>query len=495
MYPIRTMRIRRLSAGAALALSIALSARPAASFADVFSDAMVKNAEFRTCFGQEQPLPRRLSSCTVLLEKETLEKSEYRMVFLTRAQIYLQDGDDRAASQDFNSAVKVDPKSDRAWVARGSYYLSKGDYPAALNDFNVAVKLDPKDPIAFDNRGIGLNYLGKHEEAIADFTRAIALNPRNLSAYANRATAALAAGHLDQVIADLTEVIRAEPGNGMAYYNRGTAYDRQGNPDRAVEEYRNAARRMPGFAPAFAALGRLLKDKDPDTAVAQMSEAIRLDPRSPALRSRATLYLAMGRLDQALSDFNRVIANDGTDAIAYLDRGATNEKLGRLEDALRDYTRSFELSPTVAVEIDRGTAYSLLQLPEQALVDFNAVLAIEPKNVLGLLGRASVHEAQKRLSASLEDYTRVIEVDPGNVLAYFRRGNVHLDRLEFAAAFGDYSASLRLDPNQAVAFYNRAIADGRLGHGKDAAEDRRRALALDPELANGELIAQKRGAH
>jgi lipoprotein NlpI len=154
-------RSRQSIIGAALALTIALTVRYGLSFADVFADAMLKNEEFRACFDQQQPLPRRLSSCTVLLEKETLEKHEYGMVFLARAQIHQKSGNDRAALQDLNSAVKIDPKSNRARVARGSYYLSKADYPAALDDFDAAVKLDPKDPIAYVNRGVGLNYLGR----------------------------------------------------------------------------------------------------------------------------------------------------------------------------------------------------------------------------------------------------------------------------------------------------------------------------------------------
>ena len=64
-----------------------------------------------------------------------------------------------------------------------------------------------------------------------------------------------------------------------------------------------------------------------------------------------------------------------------------------------------------------------------------------------------------------------------------------LRQREFSAAVSDYSDSLRLDPNQALALYNRAVAAQHLGRLKDAAQDRRRALALDPSLGSGELRA------
>jgi tetratricopeptide (TPR) repeat protein len=332
-------------------------------------------------------------------------------------------------------------------------------------------------------RGTVLDGAGKHDEAIADFTRAIALDPHDQIAYSNRATVYMASGRFELAIVDLTEVIRAEPANGMAFYNRATAYERSGEGGKALDDYRSAARLLPAFAPATAALGRLLKASDPDAALSELSEAIRLDPKSPALRSRATLYLSLGRLELALLDFNQVIANDGSDSIAFLDRGVANDKLGNIESAVRDYGRSIELSPSTIAHIDRGNAYLRLQQAQKALADFDAALKIESDNVAALLGRANANYARKNLDASLDDYTRVISADPKNSTAYFKRGNIRLDSLAFAEACRDYSDSLKLDPNQPVALYNRSIAEARLGRLRDAAEDRRRALELDPSLA------------
>ncbi|HEY6456267.1 MAG TPA: tetratricopeptide repeat protein [Steroidobacteraceae bacterium] len=333
-------------------------------------------------------------------------------------------------------------------------------------------------------RGTVLNDLGKHDEAIADFTHAIALDPHDQIAYSNRAAEYLTSSRFELAVADLTEVIRADPANGMAFYNRATAYERSGERNKALEDYRNAARLLPSFAAANAALGRLLKASNPDAALSELSAAIQQDPKSPALRSRAILYLSLGRFEQALRDFNQVIASNSSDSIAFLDRGVTNDKIGNMDGAISDYGRSIALVPSVIAYVDRGGAYSRLQQPERALADFDAALKIDSNNLDALLGRANAHYARKELDASLNDYTRVIGADPKNAVAYFKRGNIHLDSLEFAQACSDYTASLKLDPNQPVTLYNKAIAETRLGRLQDAAEDRRRALALDPSLAS-----------
>jgi Flp pilus assembly protein TadD len=46
----------------------------------------------------------------------------------------------------------------------------------------------------------------------------------------------------------------------------------------------------------------------------------------------------------------------------------------------------------------------------------------------------------------------------------------------------DYTESLKLEPNQPSVLPNRSIAAARLGRRVEAANDQRRALALDPYI-------------
>jgi tetratricopeptide (TPR) repeat protein len=251
-------------------------------------------------------------------------------------------------------------------------------------------------------------------------------------------------------------------------------------------------RKRPSYAPASAALGRLDSKRNPESALDYLTTAIRLDPKSPALRTRALLYLSLNRPERALPDLDQVIANDGSDAIAWANRAVTKSQLGDFGGAIADCTRAIELAPTVTNRVNRGNAYATLHRNDEALADFNTALLADPGNLPALLGRAGANYASKRLSASLDDYTRIIKADPRSAIAYFKRGNIHLDRKEFAFAVGDYSESLKLDPNQPVVLLNRSIAAARLGRRADAAMDQRRALALDAYILDDEPNAHKR---
>jgi tetratricopeptide (TPR) repeat protein len=450
------------------------------------NDSLLLYENGRVCADKRLPAPKRLASCDMSIwmvrHGASMEDTDRAKVYVARGDVLQQSGDDPAALEDFKTAGKLDPRSPRPWIGMGNLYAAKFDYLHAFENYDRAMNTAPDDPVVYDNRGTALEGLGRHDEAIADFSRAIVLDPHDTAAYSNRATANLAAKRPDLAISDLDYVVRADPANGLAFYDRGMAYELQHEFDQARADYREVARRMPSYAPASAALGRLDSKVDPQLALAEFSDAVRLDPKSPALRARALLYLSLAEPERALPDLDQVIATDGSDDIAWANRGVAKSRLGNFAGAIADCTRAIQLAPTVANRVNRGNAYATLHRDAEALADFDMALQTEPRNLAALLGRANANYASKRLAASLEDYTRVIDADPHSAMAYFKRGNIHLDLKEFGAAISDYSESLMLDPNQPVVLLNRSIAAARLGRRSDAAKDQRRALALDPYI-------------
>jgi tetratricopeptide (TPR) repeat protein len=443
-------------------------------------------ANGRECANESLPIPKRISSCDMAIWKAmhgaSVENRELAKVYVARAVAFQQNGDDQAATKDFNTAGKLDRTNPRPWIGLGNLYAAKADYPHAFANYDRAMYIAPDDPVIYDNRGTALESMGRHDEAIADFSRAIVLDPQDTSAFSNRAMVYRASKRMDLAITDLAQVIRADPSDGLAYYDRGTAYELSGELDKARTDYRETVRRMPSFAPASAALGRLDSKDDPQLALAEFGAAIRLDPKSPALRARGLLYLSLEEPERALPDLDRVIANDGSDAIAWTNRGVAKAKLGDFAGAIADCTRAIELAPTVANRVNRGNAYATMHRDDEALADFDMALQSEPRNLPALLGRANTDYSRKRLAAALDDYTRAIDADPHSAITYFKRGNIHLDLMEFDFAFADYTESLKLDPNQPVVLVNRSIAAARLGRRSEAANDQHRALELDPSI-------------
>ena len=496
-------RSRGSVTSAALAVLMVLAVLPLRSgYAESLGEYLSVRSNALVCIDRSAAAERRIEACTTVIRMAesgvATARTHIELIYVARASVFQQDGKGQAALEDFETAAMKNPGSELAWLGLGNFYMAKSDYAHALENFDRAVRFGSKDAAAYNDRGAALTGLKRYEEALPDFARAIALDPRDTVPLANRATLYLASNRTNLAIADLSLVLRKDPFNAKALYYRGLAYERAQALDMAVEDFRSAVRIEP-LAQVYEALGRVLAKKDPQAALAEVSEAIRLDPHSPALRSRAILYLSLGQFEPAVRDLDQAIADDSSDEIAYLDRGVAEEELGNLPMALADYSRSIRIETTAAALVDRGSIYLRQGQPQKALGDFDAALAIEPDDVPALIGRADANYAPdeqdpERLAASINDFTRVIAASPQNAGAYYVRRDIHYDLKQYEAAYSDFSRSLELDPNQPAVLFNRALAADHLGRSAEAANDRRAARALDASLRAGTTTPQAAGS-
>ena len=123
-------------------------------------------------------------------------------------------------------AVKWDLGDDRgeAYYNRGLAKGNLGDYRGAIEDYNKAIKINPKFSKAYYGRGVAKGNLGDYRGAIEDYDKAtIWVNHKFADAYYNRG---LAKGNLRDIrgaIEDYNRVIEIDPGYAETYYHRGVA--------------------------------------------------------------------------------------------------------------------------------------------------------------------------------------------------------------------------------------------------------------------------------
>ena len=124
------------------------------------------------------------------------------------------------------------------------------------------------------------------------------------------------------------------------------AYRDKGDTDRAIADYTEAIRLDPKFAIAYNNRGLAYRDKgDTDRAIADFTEAIRLDPKfANAYASRGVAYRDKGDMDRAIADYTEAIRLDPKLAIAYVNRGLAYEKLADFARARSDFNATLGLS-------------------------------------------------------------------------------------------------------------------------------------------------------
>ncbi|ELK32866.1 Sperm-associated antigen 1 [Myotis davidii] len=107
------------------------------------------------------------------------------------------------------------------------------------------------------------------------------------------------------------------------------------------------------------------------------------------------------------------------DFLATREKEKGNEafKSGDYEEAVKYYTRSISVLPTVAAYNNRAQAELKLQNWNSAFQDCEKVLEVEPGNVKALLRRATTFKHQNKLQDAMEDLRQVLDAEPDNELA------------------------------------------------------------------------------
>jgi tetratricopeptide (TPR) repeat protein len=155
------------------------------------------------------------------------------------------------------------------WSEKGRKSAIFGRNKAAINELNKAIELDPEDVAAYYWRGLAYGKLGNYIQEINDYNKVIEINPKYAAkssfliwAYRNREIAYTKLGDYLQAIKDSekgielhTDISRKQqepwaprdllaenPDLAKVYHSRGVAHKHLGNYNEAIQNYKEAAR-------------------------------------------------------------------------------------------------------------------------------------------------------------------------------------------------------------------------------------------------------------
>lgn len=107
------------------------------------------------------------------------------------------------------------------------------------------------------------------------------------------------------------------------------------------------------------------------------------EARGAALYNRGQAYLAQSQAEKALQDFNAALDIAPDSEALLLNRAATLRKLGRYEEAIADYDRLLagDHQPRAALYFNRGIAFHYLDRREEAIRDMEKAHSLAPENL------------------------------------------------------------------------------------------------------------------
>ncbi len=225
----------------------------------------------------------------------------------------------------------------------------------------------------------------------------------------------------------------------------------------------------------YAGLGRL------DDALADYDTVIELDPNYPEYYfDRAGLYRRLERFEQALADYDRAAQLSPPFPEVYYNRADLLLELGDVDGALAGYAYVLELQPDfVDVYVNRAGLLLELGDVEGARADVAAGLGYAPGNAHLLCARGQLAELDDDPELARRCYDDAIAADAGVVAAYAGRAGL-VFTVDPQAAVADLTRALEFGQNAGLLF-NRSIAALACGRTEAARADLERAHLLAPE--------------
>ncbi|MFI1196910.1 tetratricopeptide repeat protein [Micromonospora sp. NPDC020750] len=251
--------------------------------------------------------------------------------------------------------------------------------------------------------------------------------------------------------------------------------------------------------------------------------------RSVLVHNRGKAYLALGRLDEALTDLTNVIELDPNYADYYFDRADVRRRLGDLTGAVADCDTAISLSPPFfELYYNRADLKAELGDLAGAIADFGYVVELEPDqldarvNLISLLlDEGSVDAARRHVEEGLlrhpgearllhlrgvlavtdgaeadarRYFDDALATDPALVAALASRAALAFDGGDHERATADLTAALAVDADNPDLLYNRGFVHEAAGRWAEAVADYSRALDV-PGADREELLSRRARCH
>ncbi|MDR2924294.1 MAG: tetratricopeptide repeat protein [Treponema sp.] len=138
----------------------------------------------------------------------------------------------------------------------------------------------------------------------------------------------------------------------------------------------------------------------------------------------------------------------------------------RFADAIAVYSRILELKPDEMIcsliYKHRGMANFAQSNYQDAILDFNRALELDPKSYRVAYYRGVVRSVLKQFSGAIDDYTMSLEINPYQAFCLFRRGQSYFHIGDYPQALSDCEASLSMEPGNETIQKFRVLVQSKL---------------------------------
>jgi len=450
--------------------------------------------------------------------------------------------DYKSAIEDYNQALEINPKFARVYINRGDVYKEDGNNKAALADYNSAMPFYDKDKVTTATlyQKIGKCYYneGHYKEAITNHTKALTLEPKYGLAYWNRGASYYHNNQVKEALIDLKAALPFYAGDSTdlssLHEYTGEVYQSVNDNTRAIEEFNLAIEMNPksglahyqkavtlcskkDYKASIAEFGTTIALYDKDTvnqpncynyrgyvkfqmddnkgAIEDYNKAIAIRPKyGNAIWNRADAYQFDGDYKHAIEDYTASLDNykDDSSSIAYIYCSMANTYIKKKTylPAIKDCDLALQYKPGYATAYsNKGTAYKDSGAYNKAIVEYISAIDLYDNNkekqaqMYEYIGYC--HNQIGEYKQGIEAFTHAISISPKYGLAYWNRGYSYSKLKDYKTAISEYKLAIPMYENDSSTIANIhkdiGVVYDKMKDYKAAIEEHTIALQFNPK--------------
>jgi tetratricopeptide (TPR) repeat protein len=438
-------------AGAISVLQTALDSKPPAAQAELL------DIELARSYAANAENDKALHILTTLVH----DHPDSANAHFSLGEHYATQGADGAALSEYEQALRLDPKMDKARLASGATLIVVKKYPEALAILQEYVAHAPKDDLGFYELGLAYEQQEHLNEAVRALQHAQVLNRKRPETLYALARVLGQQGHTSQAIATLQAAVTLDPTRAETHQELAVLLDKTGEKQlAAAERTRNAS----------------LRSREERAA------------NIVALNDEANGFLQAGNPEAAVKTYGKALQLNPSDAKLHYNLSLALSRLGDQSAEREELLRAVQLDPSLSVaQNELGLIALSSGKQSEAELRFKKAIAInsgyaEAKSNLGVL-----YSQQGKNDDAVKLLQQAIQDDPKYPKAYVNLGLIMAQRGAYAEAEQQFRAAIQIDPNNADGFGALGMLAAKSGHGPDAVKIFRRAVALNPKSADAHL--------
>jgi tetratricopeptide (TPR) repeat protein len=279
----------------------------------------------------------------------------------------LQAGDMETAGERAKEAIKIDPEWVKPHLLYARSLLLSGYEDGAIDYTSRLVGDDPDpDPEARLELAIMLVSAGRDDDALSQVNQILLEQPYRTDALRLMAIINFRLDYMDVAKADFEDLLASGNYQMDALYYLGRIADRQGELEEALRYYSQVVTGDNAVLSQSRAAGILVQQGEPEKALAHLSAFAEINPNLAVdmLRAKAQLLVTIDRDDEALELYDQVVAYRPDDEGIQLGRAALLLRMGRTDDAVRQYRHAVERWPESSMSLN-ALGYTLADLTDR----------------------------------------------------------------------------------------------------------------------------------